>query len=472
MLLDEKGYRIFVIEDNPGDFRIVDEYIKEKMQNAVITVSRTFKEALVILSAAELPFHVIFLDLTLPDKSGSDLVLKILELAVNTPIIVLTGFADVDFGIKSIAMGVSDYLLKDELTPAILYKSMVYAIERKRMFSELIESEKRYSDLFQLSPQPMWVYDIDSFQCIQVNDAAMKEYGYSKDEFLKMKISELEVENSYLLSGNQMASVVKFKKALSSHRKFHVKKSGEVIEVELYNNKILINNKVYQSVIAIDVTQKNLVEDQIVKAIIKTQEDERYEIGGELHDNVCQILASSLISLSMLKKSVDPVGLQWYNQGREYITLALKEIRNLSHRVAPSFFEETTLEETFNKLLKAFDVEGKYDIFPRFDESIKLYPISLEIQLNLYRILQEQLRNIIQYADAKSIEVEVLIQDNNIRMRVLDDGIGFIVEELKGGIGFANMRRRAELFAGRFEVDSSPGKGCKIEIDIPLQGVN
>ncbi len=472
MLSDEKEYRILIIEDNPGDYRIVEEYAKEKMQNADILGARTFKEAMDVLSTIETPFHVIFLDLTLPDKSGYDLVLKILELAGSSPIIVLTGFADVDFGIKSIAMGVSDYLLKDELTPAILYKSMVYSIERKRTLSDLKESEKRYSDLFHFSPQPMWVYDMVSFQFVQVNDAAIEEYGYTKNEFMNMTIAELELESKSAMSSYQSPESLNFRKSLSKNRKLYVKKSGEVIEVELYTDEIIINNKTFQSVIAIDVTQKNLVEDLVVKAIIKTQEDERYEIGGELHDNVCQILASSLISLSMLKKSVDPVGLQWYNQGREYITLALKEIRNLSHRVAPSFFEETTLEETFNKLLKAFDVEGKYHIFPRFDESIKLYPISLEIQLNLYRILQEQLRNIFQYADAKSIEVEVLIQDNNIRMRVLDDGIGFIVEELKGGIGFANMRRRAELFAGRFEVDSSPGKGCKIEIDIPLQGVN
>ena len=95
-----------------------------------------------------------------------------------------------------------------------------------------------------------------------------------------------------------------------------------------------------------------------------------------------------------------------------------------------------------------------------FDDAVKKYPISLEIQLNLYRILQEQLRNILKYANATLIEVDVLIHNNNLKMRISDNGIGFNVDTVKGGIGLANMKRRAELFSGKFEIDSSPGNGC------------
>ncbi len=81
-----------------------------------------------------------------------------------------------------------------------------------------------------------------------------------------------------------------------------------------------------------DVTERNLYEDKITKAIIKTQEEEGYEIVGELHDNVCRILTTSMISLGMIKNYIEPTAEQWYKNTKEYITMPSNEIRNLSHR--------------------------------------------------------------------------------------------------------------------------------------------
>ena len=249
----------------------------------------------------------------------------------------------------------------------------------------------------------------------------------------------------------------------------HRKKSGEIIEVEIFSTPITIKDKTFLSVIAIDVTEKNLYEHKIIKAIIKTQEDERYEIGGELHDNVCQILAASQLFLGMLKDSLAPSKIQLFNRCRENIALASDEIRNLSHRLAPAFFDNSTMEEAFRRLFNTFNISEKLEIVMHFDDAVKKYPISFEIQLNFYRILQEQLRNILKYANATLIDVDVLIYKNTLKMSISDNGIGFNVEQAKGGIGLANMRRRAELFSGKFEIDSSPGNGCIIVIGIPLQ---
>lgn len=225
-------------------------------------------------------------------------------------------------------------------------------------------------------------------------------------------------------------------------------------------------------VIITDVTEKNRVDQQITKAIIKTQENERYEIGAELHDNICQILASTHISLGVLSKSVDNRGLELFNQCRNYISLATQEIRNLSHRLAPAFFNDSTLEEAFNILLKNINIENKYEISVYFDPSIQKLNINHDLQLNLYRILQEQLRNILKYAKCKRIEIDLIQHNNYLKMRVSDDGIGFDVHAVKGGIGISNMRRRTELFEGKFELLSSPGEGCQLIISIPLKAEN
>jgi signal transduction histidine kinase len=249
----------------------------------------------------------------------------------------------------------------------------------------------------------------------------------------------------------------------------HYTKAKKLLDVEIQSNFIVFNERKFRLVIITDVTEKNRMEQEITRAIIKTQENERYEIGAELHDNICQILASTHISLGVLAKSVNPCGMELFQQCKDYINLATQEIRNLSHRLAPAFFNDSTLEEAFGILLNNANIEKKYNVTLYFDEAINLLNINRDLQLNLYRILQEQLRNILKYAQCKNIEVDLLISNNKIKMRIADDGVGFDINAGKGGIGLSNMKRRVELFDGRFGVYSSPGNGCELVIDIPLK---
>ena len=82
--------------------------------------------------------------------------------------------------------------------------------------------------------------------------------------------------------------------------------------------------------------------------------------------------------------------------------------------------------------------------------------------------MQEQLRNISKYAHAAIIEVDIFIIPEYLWIIVLDNDVGFTIDSAKEGIGLTNMKRRAELINGKFEIDSSPGKRCKITVDIPL----
>ena len=470
MTKNKKAYKFLVIEDNPGDFAIVEDLLTEQIPNAVIVHSVNFKQASEILYCDH-SFSAILLDLSLPDKNGHELITEMLRLTSSCcPIIILTGYTDIDFSIKSIALGIIDYLLKDDLTATSLYKSIIYSIERKNSISKIKASEKQYSDLFNLSPQPMWVFDAETFRFVQVNKATTELYGYSEEEFLNMNLMDIKQEEDIV---NAKESLLKPAHSDGAFKQMamHHKKSGEIIEVEIYSTPIIINGRAFRSVIAIDVTEKNQYEHKIIKAIIKTQEDERYEIGGELHDNVCQILAASQITLSMLKQSLPESKLSLFDMCRNNISMATDEIRNLSHRLAPAFFDDSSMEEAFKRLFDTFNLEKKLEMLLHFDKALKKHPISLEVQLNLYRILQEQLRNIQKYARATVIEVDVCIYNNRLKMKISDNGIGFNVEKVKGGIGLANMRRRTELFSGKFEINSLPGKGCDIVIDIPLEEV-
>lgn len=472
MIKDAKKYRILVIEDNPGDFLIVEDLLSEEILDPVILQAKNLKEAVSILSAPENIFDIILLDLTLPDRSGQELINEILLAAPNYPIIILTGYTDIDFSIRSITRNVSDYLLKDELNATTLYKSILYAIERNKYIAEIRKSEKRYIDLFRLSPQPKLVFDETNYRFIQVNKAANEIYGYSEQEFLELTLLDLieeeDIPNIKELLGDGTGPE---KENLKGVRFTHRKKNGERIEVEMYSTPILIGEKQCRSMIAIDITEKILHEEHVIQAILKTQDEERYEVGSELHDNVCQILAAGQIGLDKLEEVIPAEKKNWFHYCKDQLSLALIEIRNLSHRMAPVFHSDTTVELAFRKLLRSFDMEGRYDINLHIDEAVQQYQVTTDAQLNLYRILQEQLRNISKHAHATEIGVDVTVNGHQFTMTITDNGVGFAADTAVEGIGLANMRRRAEFFGGTLYISSSPGKGCRVLAEIPLKKI-
>jgi PAS domain S-box-containing protein len=343
--------------------------------------------------------------------------------------------------------------------------------ERKELEESLIASELKFRNFFNLAPIPMWAIDPSTKRFVLVNKAALEHYGFSEDEFLNMTIFEIRSGQNPLSKdclGVKEETLGIAEDKTGKYNINHVKKNGEEIDVEIYTTPVIINDNKCILTIATNVTERNNFENKITKAIIKTQEDERYEIGSELHDNVCQILAAAKMSLGMLKHSLKEDVIPSYNQSCDSILLATNEIRNLSHRLAPAFFDNTRLEEAFESLLKTFNIEDKYNISVHFDQQAKNIVIEQELQLNLYRILQEQLRNIIKHSGCTDIEVNVLVYNNRLQMRIADNGVGFKVNQVKRGIGLANMKRRAELFGGKMHINTLPGKGCEVMILIPI----
>ncbi len=343
--------------------------------------------------------------------------------------------------------------------------------EFKKNEAALIESEKKYSSLFHTSPQPMWVYNLETLLFVEVNNAAMQHYGYSEDEFLNMTILDIKPEEEREKALEIVSNLKRPQTTIIKGNYKHQKKSGKIIDVEIFNSPLIINNKEFVSVIVNDITEKNLYELKITKAIIQTQENERYEVGTEIHDNVCQILASSKIRFKMLEKVLPETELPKLNAGIEYMDLAFKELRNLSHRLAPSFLSDTSVADACKTLFNSLNIDHECTLVLHIDDEFKALKTSKDFQLNLYRILQEQFRNIVKYSQASIIEIEGFISNKKVYLAITDNGVGFNIADTKSGIGMANMKRRTELFSGQFKIDSSLGNGCKIFIEVPLLAV-
>jgi len=259
------SYRVLIVEDNEGDLFLIEEYLREGLTNPEIYTAASFREAKEQLSVSR-EYDLILLDLTLPDKHGETLIREITKLANGICLIVLTGYNNEAFGIDSLSYGVADYLIKDEITPRILHKSIVYSLGRKQASDRLIDSEKRYKDLFHLSPIPMYLYCCSSYKFLDVNQATIKHYGYSREEFLSMGLRDIRPKEDYKVWEELIKKLEEGMPFPDSVIVRHLKKNGDIITVDIKGNYIdFLGNKA-QVILAHDITDQvkyvETVEDQ------------------------------------------------------------------------------------------------------------------------------------------------------------------------------------------------------------------
>lgn len=258
--METQRLNALIVEDNLGDFVLLKDLFDGQITNSNIAHAESFTSAKRLLEDNR--FDIIFLDLSLPDCSGNDLVVKIVGLAANTPILVLTGYSDKEFGVQALSLGVSDYLLKDELNAQDLKKTVLYSIERTKISSKLKESEEKYRAIFYGSPLPMWVYDIETYDFLDVNEAAIQSYGFSREQFLQMNFKDLIPENS-VDSVNEILEICNNTNGFLQTVSYHVTSEKEIIKVELQSNEIEFERQKARLIVANNITQKTRAEEAL-----------------------------------------------------------------------------------------------------------------------------------------------------------------------------------------------------------------
>lgn len=148
-MIEKEALEILIVEDNEGDALLIQEYIKEVFSNSKLNHAWNLAEAEQLLNSFK--FNIIFLDVSLPDSSGKESIMRVIDLATTTPVIVLTGYSDLSFAVESMQLGVQDYLNKENITAISLQKSITYCIERNRIKLQLIESDKRFQSIIENS---------------------------------------------------------------------------------------------------------------------------------------------------------------------------------------------------------------------------------------------------------------------------------------------------------------------------------
>ena len=592
-----KDLKLLLVEDNIGDFILVSEYLKMVLPDSKMVHAKTLMAALIAMGKNS--FDIILLDLTLPDSNGVDSIIEIISLAQGRPVIVLTGFSDKQFGVDSLKLGVQDYLIKDEVTPAILLKSISYSIERKKNLKQLEQNEKRYRALienstdglllvdpkgkvlemsvmgkkilglqpdedldyalanlfhaddvstvincfkkvianpgkvkslelriklpsgeyrwiestiqnllnepavngvvvnyrditerkntavliqeseekyrylFNMNPQSIFIWDPENFKFVDLNETCIQLYGYTREEFYQLSILDIrtpeQIKKFKDVAQRLLSNEIKLFSSVWEHRK----KNGELIYMDVTSHRIVVNGKIAVLAIGSNVTEKILLEQQldderiknykeITDAVISAQEKERNQIGSELHDNVCQILASSKLYLGMVKKHTDQPE-EFIEETDLLISSAIQELRALSHALIPPSMEQSQLKLAIEKIAdltqSSTNIQISTDI-AEIDDSRMTY----KMRLAIYRIVQEQFNNIIKHAKASNVAIKLSQADGKLFLSIKDDGVGFDTARSTNGVGLLNIKTRVSLYNGNFSIHSKNGEGCELSI--------
>lgn len=226
-----------------------------------------------------------------------------------------------------------------------------------------------------------------------------------------------------------------------------------------------------------DVTEKknfenNLIKEEIEKqrlvaqAIVDAQESERAKIGKELHDNVNQVLSTAKLFLEVAKTN-SKERIKLIGKSAEQIHHAINEIRHISQSLVPPSIGDIGLAESIKDLVQNIAVSKTLKVDYNNVGDIEKN-ISENQKVMIFRIIQEQVNNVLKHAEATRISIQLKVDNKEIELVITDNGKGFDqgIIKTKKGVGLSNIASRVDLFNGTMEIISAPGKGCQLNVKI------
>ena len=345
--------------------------------------------------------------------------------------------------------------------------------KHKKTLRILKKAEENYREIFDKASDAIFVNELGTGKIIDVNKKACEITGYTKEEFINGHPSDFSsTEDGYTL---EKADAKIREVVTEGDQNFEWQfryKDGSIhwIEVSLTVARIGGVKRILSFFHEIDdrkAAEQKLEEErkqkqrQITEAVISAEENERQEIGRELHDNVQQILTTSRLYLDIARKTEVKDPHPHIDEVHSLISKAITELRSLSHAMISPFLEDDGLflafEHLANTVSKSTGLSITIDVGNIDEEAIPG-----KIRLAIYRIVQEQFTNIIKHAKAQKIDLKLYNQGKATILSIKDDGVGFNPSKKAKGFGLINLRTRASLCNGEMHIVSSVGKGCEL----------
>jgi PAS domain S-box-containing protein len=360
---------------------------------------------------------------------------------------------------------------------------------RKKATEALKESEKRFRTLIRELQVGVLIQNAQG-EIEMTNDAMCRLFSITESEIIGGRIWKLYTDVIHENGATFLQSERPSFKAIKTGKLVKDVVMGVWHEVKKERIWILVSAEPVQDEMGkllhvicsfTDITERKRLEEkslaekmahqrQLAQATIDGQENERLEIGKELHDNIGQQLTTVKLFLDLAKTSATEENAEMITMALKGISTIINEIRAVSRTLVPPTLKDFGFIDSVNDLIdslrhtQALKVELDYFCF---DED----NLPENKKLALFRIVQEQLNNIIKHAEAKQVNISLRNNGESILLQINDDGKGFDHNKIRKGLGLAGIISRAELFGGKTEIISSPGMGCQIQVTLPNSSI-
>ena len=220
--------------------------------------------------------------------------------------------------------------------------------------------------------------------------------------------------------------------------------------------------------------KERAAQQAFTRQVILSEENERKRIAGELHDGLGQnlLLIKNRLALAAARQSDVPEHTRQLEAATAATTRAIGEVRAISHALRPTALEEVGLTKAIESMLEQLGEGSATKFAAELDKIDGL--LAPEMEINLFRIVQEGLNNITRHAGAAQVILEVKREDPGLRVSLFDDGRGFDAEKLRDGagarrgLGLASMNERVKYLTGSLDLQSAPGRGTRVTVRVPL----
>lgn len=353
--------------------------------------------------------------------------------------------------------------------------------DRKLAEVALQASEFTIRSLLASAPQAVIAVSADE-KIVFVNGSVENMFGYTPEELVGQPLEILVPEQSRKIHAD--AHRVYFARMQSRPMGIGLdllgrRKDGVTFPVEISLSAIETAQGQLAIAFVSDITKRREIEKSatehgkeiqaLAASLLTAQEEERRRVSRELHDQICQQLASLAIDMGSL--AADPQFPGEY-QGRlkelqARVVKASDATRHLAYELHPSVLEDLGLVASLRELAKDFSRHTK--IPAKLTHSPLPVALPREVGACLYRVAQESLQNIAKHASARNVTIALSFRKGNAQLRVVDDGVGFNSQIAKGsgGLGLIGMEERVRLVNGKLAISSHLGRGTRIALEIP-----
>jgi signal transduction histidine kinase len=222
-----------------------------------------------------------------------------------------------------------------------------------------------------------------------------------------------------------------------------------------------------RATVAVDLSQR--VAQDSLRRVVTGQELERRRLARELHDETGQALTSILLGLKAVEEAKDEASLEEASVGlRALVVATLQDVRRLAVELRPKALDDFGLVPAVERLVETFAERSGMEV--QFESRLGEERLPELTETTLYRIVQEALTNIVKHAQARTVSIFLVRRPRSVTALIEDDGRGFDPEQLRDdGLGVVGMRERVGLIGGKLRIESSPGVGTTVAVEVPTE---